>query len=1146
MRGTTLRLLINAGAQRLAAAQAAPGLAGNAAWLRGVAQLPAFERRALSTSAASGAAAPAAAQVSGDLAGVLAQVDAVVSRADAGAKDVADAAMALAYLQARADRRLWGKVFERASAAKASFDAASLAAFLWAANTAGVSHFKTTFELAGPAAKLLGSFSPAQLAVVVEALGGAGVNDGELMKAVSAHVVSKAAEFSASQLAKVLAGFAGAGVVDVALTKAVLAALAGKAGGDASAKDLGQVVWALAKMGRVDAGALGALSKAMASKLGAGDAPQDVVAAVWGFAHLNVKPDAGLLSKAAALVKGATAELSAEQQICAAWSFALLGAADKDLYAGLFTALGGALSSAPDSVSVPLLAQLAEAQLLVADKLGAQAPKLPEQVLNYCLAMHGVVGDAAKIKAGSAGAAFRAAVAAATARAGGARYKPEIAAAVAALPGATPDGLPVEMALPALKAAVLPVDASHLSSSSPRVPLGPVAARAELLKARGFAPALVPQPEFSALPDATAQAKFVLAALKAATGGSAAVTALEKKLAEPFDPYADHAAAGGPSSSSKSSSKSSSSFASGTQRFVTRGGGAPGPGAYQTELRRCPASSGAAPQRVAASRQLAALLGPGAAAASAVLGSSATAAAAAGGAAEVALITPPSIPARGQCFGYESGPGGVLVMQPPAASTAAQPGAASSSSCRAASQGGTRWAASRTDRFASARPRQQRAPAVPGAGGSGGGSACPLPTRFLRSPDGRLLPCRTTPSTARRGGSTGCAAFLSKVPRPHQVDGEPGAPGPGAYILERPRSAPQATAAVAGFRPAHSSCPSRELFSRCAGRDAVPIPGITRPACAAPGPSSKRRANAAPLPPRWRGTAPAQPGAYDLSASGALSRSLRRSRAAPLSAAAWATAGRACQDQAAWAAMPAAGFGSTSSRFVDGADASQGPGSFVDATSLAADVSRKVAAASRRGAFGSAADRFGAAVSAGCPGAWGAAGEPGPGPGAFEPPAGVAQPGGAARPSPVFASSTQRFAPPPAAPVACPELAPSCSPDDGGICMRGDVTRLGPGSHTRLVDWGACQQWHRHARRATPFGSDAHRSSGAASGAPGPGAYHVSRANRPRSSPGRAGSSFASGARRFLPDGSAATPGPGTYSVAGELARPSFNVTLDG
>lgn len=90
---------------------------------------------------------------------------------------------------------------------------------------------------------------------------------------------------------------------------------------------------------------------------------------------------------------------------------------------------------------------------------------------------------------------------------GSCRYKPEIAAAVAALPKVTADGLPVEMAVESLKVAVLPVDEASLSSSTPRVPLGPVLARAELLRARGYTPAIVSAPEFNAQPDATAKAK---------------------------------------------------------------------------------------------------------------------------------------------------------------------------------------------------------------------------------------------------------------------------------------------------------------------------------------------------------------------------------------------------------------------------------------------------------------------------------------------------------------------------------------------------------------------------------------------------------------------------------------------------------------
>jgi hypothetical protein len=69
-------------------------------------------------------------------------------------------------------------------------------------------------------------------------------------QAVSAQVSAKAADMSGSQLAKILAGAAGAGVADGGLVKAVLGAMAGKAGGSATAKDLSQLVYALAKMGR--------------------------------------------------------------------------------------------------------------------------------------------------------------------------------------------------------------------------------------------------------------------------------------------------------------------------------------------------------------------------------------------------------------------------------------------------------------------------------------------------------------------------------------------------------------------------------------------------------------------------------------------------------------------------------------------------------------------------------------------------------------------------------------------------------------------------------------------------------------------------------------------------------------------------------
>lgn len=55
--------------------------------------------------------------------------------------------------------------------------------------------------------------------------------------------------------------------------------------------------------------------------------------------------------------------------------------------------------------------------------------------------------------------------------------------------------------------AVVPVDASSLSSSKPQVPLGPVVAAGQVLAAKGYAPAYVLAPEFNALSDDTAKAK---------------------------------------------------------------------------------------------------------------------------------------------------------------------------------------------------------------------------------------------------------------------------------------------------------------------------------------------------------------------------------------------------------------------------------------------------------------------------------------------------------------------------------------------------------------------------------------------------------------------------------------------------------------
>lgn len=68
--------------------------------------------------------------------------------------------------------------------------------------------------------------------------------------------------------------------------------------------------------------------------------------------------------------------------------------------------------------------------------------------------------------------------------------------------------------------------------------LGPAVARSGLLEAAGFKVVQVPFIEFASLKDSKAKAEYILAAVKAAVPG-AKVDALSKKLAEPFNAYAE-------------------------------------------------------------------------------------------------------------------------------------------------------------------------------------------------------------------------------------------------------------------------------------------------------------------------------------------------------------------------------------------------------------------------------------------------------------------------------------------------------------------------------------------------------------------------------------------------------------------------------
>ena len=126
------------------------------------------------------------------------------------------------------------------------------------------------------------------------------------------------------------------------------------------------------------------------------------------------------LSKAAAAIKAGAADLSPEQAVDAAWALALLGA-DAAALAPPLAAAGAAVAAAPDCVPVQALAALCEAQTLALDRLGSNAPKLPEQVYAYAQGMYALASDARAARRPAAEAAFHAAVGAAAARAAGAR-----------------------------------------------------------------------------------------------------------------------------------------------------------------------------------------------------------------------------------------------------------------------------------------------------------------------------------------------------------------------------------------------------------------------------------------------------------------------------------------------------------------------------------------------------------------------------------------------------------------------------------------------------------------------------------------------------------------------------------------------------
>lgn len=466
--------------------------------------------------------------VEGDVSALLKEIDAIVSSEAVSAKEVADAAVALTYVQAKSNRRVWGKVVEKAGAVKATFDAASLTNLLWALTASGVEHFKTVAELAGPAAELLPTMTPTQVSLVVEALGKAGVADAALQAKVSAVVLAKIGEYKPADLARVLFGVAASGASDVQLTKAISKALAGA---ELDSRVAAQSLYALAVLRRADTATVAALSKSLKGF----ESGVDAAAAAWSLGALAAKVDRSTGAALASALKASAGDLSAAQAVQAAWGLGLIGAADKEAVSALFAVAAAAIEKAPESISPALLAQLHEAAVL------APEAKLPAAVAEFAGKAFGLAVDATRLKRTSAEAAFVADVTEATARAMGARYRPEIAdlAKSFAKTAADGSGLDIAVDIEGGKLLVEPLPAAVLSTSTPVQPLGAAQAYAKVREAQGYKVAFVPVSEWQTLEDAKAKATFVLSAVKKAVPGlSSRVDSLQKKLEEPFNPYA--------------------------------------------------------------------------------------------------------------------------------------------------------------------------------------------------------------------------------------------------------------------------------------------------------------------------------------------------------------------------------------------------------------------------------------------------------------------------------------------------------------------------------------------------------------------------------------------------------------------------------
>ncbi|KAG2431417.1 hypothetical protein HXX76_009432 [Chlamydomonas incerta] len=465
--------------------------------------------------------------------------------------------------------------------------------------------------------------------------------------------------------------------------------------------------------------------------------------------------------------------------------------------------------------------------------------------------------------------------------------------------------------------------------------------------------------------------------------------------------------------------------------------------------------------------------------------------------------TAPSVPGRGESYGYEEAQDGTLVLQPaPLQHTGVGRDIAGPGTYELAGPGpfsrpsGTSWAASKSGRstkFGSAAP--------------GPGTYNLVESGPRRRGAGLLVTIGGVEVVF--GGTTGTSSFVSKAPRPLQQAAE-ASPGPGEY---HPPVVGAGDLAGAGLRA------SAAVFGSSAARGSWEMD-----------PTQVRSA-----PSYWRTPGP---GSYeDPRATGR--------RGSPNGASALAAA----------AAAAAAPFTTTALRFGSVDSAAPGPGQYhPDAVvSLEYDTFKRVTGSRHAGGFGGSTGRFqyqrgtSSPKRIGVPPVLGA-GEGGeglgdtPGPGAY---ATDAKLGGNGRSvgrggTSTFASRTGRFRP-----VTAPPAVPDLTDFDGATAVKGDPSRLGPGAYSPERPTGRTR-YTQVAVKAVPFGSGAKRAAMElpSNETPGPGRYGAAGdPQKPVSvPPPKAG--FTTQSDRFGPAAPKYTPGPGAYLGPGSgPVRKSYNVT---